>query len=193
MSVLRLDDYSVPGHNLLISLDLPFKSADASGDSSTTAKASKGTKGKKLDVKLNIRFEEKEEYRGLVQVAELEENGEGKVFTITNETANLAGMRQARFNGSLKVAEHESLKLWSISFALEEFKSVPEQAAARTVKPGVVTQTNNGDEVGEYDPLAMATGGAETAAENAQDLGLFERFLKGVDDSLASDEQATGE
>ena len=179
MSVLRLDDYSVPGHSLKISLGMDFKSEDASGESSSTARASKGTKGKKLEVKLLIRFEDEHLLRELVNFAENKEKGEGKLYTITNATANAAGMRQGRFSGAFKIDEQDNLMQWGVSFSLSEHVSVPERAESRQSMPGQTTQTNEGEEVG-------GEGGGEEAP---RELNLAEKALKAADDFLSGKEE----
>ena len=103
MGFLRLDDYTVPGYELTVSLSFDFKKDDASGDSSSTAKASKGTKGKRLSVSLKIRYADVEQLRELVHTAEAKQGGDGKIYTVTNDTANALGVRQASFTEKFQV------------------------------------------------------------------------------------------
>ena len=187
MSILRLDDFDVPGFDIRVSVGLELKGEDASGDTSSTARADKGTKGKRLDVKLKIRFENEHMLRALFNFAEQKSNGDGQIYLVTNNTANAVGMREAKFSGKLQADEQENAHMWLVSFCLEEHKSVPERAAGRENSPKIVTQDNEGEPVA--DPLAMATGGAINAGEQAQDLSMFERFLKTVDDSLAGEDR----
>lgn len=180
MSALMLDDFSVPGHGLQVSLGVDFKTEDASGETSSTARASKGTKGKKLDVKLFIRFEDAQLLRDLTAVAEAKANGEGKLYTITNTTANAVGMREGRFSGSFKVDEQDKLNQWGISFSLEEHKSVPERAEKRTPKAGQTTQTNEGEQLGQMEGETP-----EPEPEAPKELNWMEKALKGFDGILA--------
>ena len=159
---------------------MDFKTEDTSGDTSSTARAFKGTKGKKLDVKLFIRFEDEQFLRDLVRVAEAKENGEGKKYTITNATANLAGMREGRFSGSFKIDKQDGLMQWGISFSLEEYTSVPKRAENRTPKPGQTAQSNEGEEIGPGDEPEQQ----EEQQEEKQELNAVEKFLSWADKKL---------
>ena len=170
MSFLRLDDYSVPGHDLRVSLSFDFKKEDASGDSSSTAKASKGTKGKRVNVTLKIRYRDETRLRELVQIAEAKENGDGKIYTITNDTANTVGVRQVAFADKFKVDPQAPLNQWQVSFTLEEHNSVPEMVEIRTEDPEEVLQGSPGEVIAA-----------------AADLTAFERWIQVVDGEVGPD------
>lgn len=140
-----LGDYHVPGHDLRADLSLKFKEEDASGETSSTASAAKGTKGKKLGVTVFLRFTEEDDLRALLEVAQAKEKGENKVYTITNLTANAAGMREGRFSGDFKVTPQEKLRVWQISFTIAEHLSVPERAEG----------AGQGNEAGETEGAAQ--------------------------------------
>ncbi len=165
MPYLRLDDFTVPGFDLLVTLGLKFKDADASGDSSSTAKANKGAKGKKLDVKIKIRFRDEEDLRELTRVAEAKAKGDQKIYTVTNRTANAAGMRQAKFTGDFKAEEQEDKRCWQISFCLAEHKSNPELAEGREAAKSATVQQSEGG----------AVSAEETKPEEAPQLTSFEK------------------
>ncbi len=179
MSFLRLNDYDMPGHDLRVSLGMEFKSEDASGETSSTARASKGNKGKTLDVRLFIPFVDKQQLAELSKVLEAQENGENRLYTITNELANISGMRQGRVSGSFKIDPQDKLLQWLVSFSLEEHKSVPERAASRQQKPAQTTQTSEGESV-------VSTSTAESPMEEAApELNWLEQKLKDLDNFLA--------
>lgn len=91
MMFLRLDDYTVPGFGLRVSGAFQLKKVDASGETSSTTKADKGTKGKTLTVTTQIRYQDEADLRELIRISEAKGSGEsGKVYTITNTTANAA-------------------------------------------------------------------------------------------------------
>lgn len=142
-----LDDYTVPGYGLKASLSLKLKDEDASGDSSTTSKAKKGTKGKSLEVKTFIRFKDEKDLRELYSKAEAVAGGDGTLYTITNRTANATGMRQGRFSGDMKAEPQDGLAAWLVSFTLAEHLSVPERKEKREVKPEATTQQNTGSSI----------------------------------------------
>lgn len=141
---VMLDDFIVPGYGLTASLSIKLKDDDASGDSSSTAKASKGKKGKKLEVKTRIRFKDEADLAALFTRAEANEDGDGKIYAITNRTANAAGMRQGRFSGDVKADPQESLAVWEVTFTLAEHKSVPERAEEREEKSATQAPQNDG-------------------------------------------------
>lgn len=173
MSFLKLDDYTVPGYGLIAGINAPLKDEDASGETSSTARAKKGNKGKKLDVSLCIRFIHADDLRELFRVAEAAENGDAKVYTITNDTANTAGMRQGRFTGNIRADEDEGLRQWNVSFTLAEHVSVPEMAEARETPRASGTQTSDG-----------AVIGSEESPQAEEQIGTVERIIKWLDEKI---------
>lgn len=178
MSFLILDDYTVPGFGLNVGISSQFKDEDASGESSSTAKADKGKKGKKLEVRLSLRFKDANDLRELMRVAEATQSGDGKIYTITNDTANAAGMRQGRFTGSFKADEDEKLRMWSISFTLAEHKSVPEMAEARQTAKPAATQASQGAPVG-----------AQEEEEKEESLTATEIILKYLNEKIGPESE----
>lgn len=172
MSFLLLDDFTVPGYDLRVSLAHQFKDEDASGETSSTSKAKKGTKGKRLECKIFIRFKDEADLRELTRAAEQTSGGDNKVYSITNRTANAAGMRQGRFSGDFKADEQDGLRCWLVSFTLAEHISVPERAESRETPKSAEAQQNEGETV------------APKAKEEKQELSWFERKLKTVSDAL---------
>jgi len=177
MSFLRLDDFTVPGYGLQVSLGLKFKDEDASGESSSTSTASKGTKGKRLECKIHIRFKDEADLRKLTRIAEGKSGGDLKVYTVTNRTANAAGMRQARFTGDFKADEQEDKRCWLVSFALLEHVSVPERVEVREAKKDIQTPQNEGQAV------------TPPKAEEEQKLSPFEQWLKAQNDKVGDFEE----
>ncbi len=174
MSFLLLDDFTVPGYGLQVSLSHQFKDEDSSGETSSTAKAKKGTKGKRLECKIYIRFKDEADLRALTRVAEQTSGGDNKVYAITNRTANAAGMRQGRFSGDFKADEQEGLRCWLVSFTLAEHISVPERAESREPAKAATAQQSQGE------PVA-ATPKDE---EKTEELTWFEKKLKAANDAL---------
>ncbi len=181
MSFLRLDDFTVPGFGLVTSMTLPFKDEDASGDTSSTSKASKGTKAKKLEAKIFIRFTDEDDLRALTRMAEAKKGGDGRIYTVTNRTANASGMRQGRFTGDFKAEEQEERRCWLVSFSLSEHVSVPERAEAREPAKTATAQQNEGQAVAPPEE-----------AEPAQELTWFEKKLKAASDVLGDYKTADG-
>lgn len=176
MSFLRLDDYTLPGFGLTVAVTQPFPDDDASGNTSSTAQASKGAKAKRLDVRFYLRFSDESALRALARVAEAITNGERSIYTVTNRTANAAGMRQGRFTGDLKAEEQEDRRCWLISFALREHVSVPERAEAREPARPTVAGQNEGQTVAP-----------EATMNQQQELSSAERILQAAEATLGDD------
>lgn len=177
---LLLDDYTVPGFGLTVSLTLPIKDEDASGDSSSTAKAKKGDKAKKLEVRINIRFKDEAKLAALVAKAEAMSSGDGQLFTVTNRVANAAGMRQGRFSGDLKVDPQQGLDMWTVSFSIAEHKSVPERAEEREGTRETATQQHSGADVDKTTAPSSSTA-ATTGIGQETNLDGFQRGLTTVE------------
>lgn len=174
MSFLLLNDFTVPGFGLQVSVSHQFKDEDASGETSSTAKTKKGTKGKKLECKIYIRFKDEADLRELTRVAQGTKGGDNTVYSITNRTANAAGMRQGRFSGDFKADEQEGRRCWLVSFTLAEHISVPERAESREAAKSSSAQQNAGE--------AVAPPPKEE--EKKEGLSWFERQLKAANDAL---------
>lgn len=175
MITMRLDDYKVPGFGLRVSGSFTLKKQDASGDTSSTAKAEKGIKAKTLTVTTQIRYKDESDLRELIRVSEAKGGSGAKVYTIANTTANAAGIRQVVFSDRVSWDEQEGRKCWNVQFTLAEYKSVPERAEAREkAKPASAGQ-NNGAAV------AAASGDA-----GMEELGGFWAWLKGRDNFIGA-------
>lgn len=145
---LLLDDYTVPGFGLKVSGEMEMRTEDLSGESSGTARADKGIKPKKLNVTLGLAFANATQLQELILVASAkDENGQSKVYTITNREANVGGVRQVRFTDRISWTPQGGLQVWNVSFTLREHLSVPEKAEARIKKVKATAQTNAGQTV----------------------------------------------
>lgn len=178
MSLLRLGNYNVPGHELKVGSNMPFKTADASGETNSTDEFDKGTKAKVLSVSLVIKFTDKDDLKRLTRVAEAKTNGERTVYTIANQTANAMGIRQVRFAENFSATEKDGLRAWDVSFSLKEYHSNPERVEQREKKPEAVAQTNDGTATEETRP-------AETAEATQEPVTGIEKVLKTIDGMLA--------
>jgi hypothetical protein len=179
---LFLNDTKIPGHNQKISIDLKFASEDMSGNSSSTAKAQKGDKGKTIKVQTSIKFVDADDLSLLVNLAEAKDaSGEQVIYHIVNHTANAMNMRQGFFDETLSVKENDSTEDWSISFTLSEHHSVPEKKEARKAEKKVTEQAPKGTAVNGQTPGAAAPA---AVTDQAVELTPFEQKLKGLDTFL---------
>jgi hypothetical protein len=179
---LFLNDNKIPGHNQKVSIDLKFASEDMSGNSSSTAKAQKGDKGKTIKVQTSIKFVDADQLSLLVNLAEAKDaSGEQAIYHIVNHTANAMNMRQGFFDETLSVKENETTEDWSISFTLSEHHSVPEKKEARKAAKKVTEQAAKGTPVNSATPGAAAPA---NVTEQAVELTPLEQKIKGFDSWL---------
>lgn len=177
MITMRLDDYKVPGFGLRVSGSFTLKKQDASGDTSSTAKAEKGIKAKTLTVTTQIRYKDESDLRELIRVSEAKGGSGAKVYTIANTTANAAGIRQVVFSDRVSWDEQEGRKCWNVQFTLAEHKSVAERAEAREkAKPASAGQNTGGT-------VTPAAGTEGEAAE--KEMGIVERALYWYENTVA--------
>jgi hypothetical protein len=181
---LYLNGTKVPGYNQKVSVDLKLASEDMSGNSSATAKADKGDKGKSLKVQTLIRYIDADQLSLLTSLAEAKSSsGERAVYHIINNTANAMNMRKGVFDESFSVKENDSTHDWTVTFTLSEHQSVPEKKEARKEAKKVTEQAPKGTPVN-----SQAAGAASPAAvtEQAVELTPFEQNLKWFNDHLPS-------
>jgi len=130
--MMLLDDFRVPGKELRVRGSLEMRSEDIAGETSGSDLVEKGIKPKVLCVSVIIPFADSQGLKKLVKAAENKTgSGEQKIYTITNRTANAAGIRQVRFVEYLGWSEDRSLQMWRVSFSLQEYMSNPERAEKR--------------------------------------------------------------
>ena len=188
MSFILLNDYRVCGYGIKTSLSFKTKDEDASGETSSTAKASKGTKGKKLSVDLQLRYKDEKDLRELVRIAEGKEGGDSIKYTLTNPTANCVGMMQCTFTGDFKIEQDDTLHKWNISFTLSEFISVPEKAEGKQKAKGAEAPTSTGEAI--TPPAADGASGADGAEKQEEKLSDFEKKLQWVSDKIGEPDEA---
>lgn len=125
---MLLNNFKVPGKNLKVRGSLELRTEDIAGETSGTDSVEKGTKPKVLSVSLIVPFIEKNGLTDLIKKAEAKnKKGQRKIYTITDNTANTAGIRQVQFHENLTWQEDSTMQLWSVSFALREFMSNSER------------------------------------------------------------------
>lgn len=130
--MMQLDSFKIPCKNLKVTGSMELRTEDIAGETSGTDVVEKGIKPKVIRVSGSIPFAKQQELKDLVKTAESKnDKGEQKIFTITNRTANAAGIRQVRFVEQLSWNEADTLQMWDVSFALQEYMSNPERVEKR--------------------------------------------------------------
>lgn len=173
---MRLNEFNVPGYNLKVGGAMDIRAKDVSGETSSTDEVDTGTKGKSLTVSLSIKFRDIADLRRLMRVAEAKDNGSRRIYTIANETANAAGIRQVRFSERISFTEQDGLRAWDVSFTLREYLSNPERREMREDTPEAVQQTSDGRET-EQRP-------AETAEAATDALTALAKTIRQLDEDL---------
>lgn len=171
---MMLDDYTVPDRNFKVSMSMRIDSEDLNAQSSGTSTSHKGFKPKVFTVSLLIPYAESELLSKLIAVAEAtQSNGALKIYDITDELANSVKVRRVQFTEEFYVRDSDSLKAWSVQFALQDFQSVPEKVEQRQTTAAPQTQTATGTVVASDD------------GEEEGEIGFFERQLAKLDRVLA--------
>ncbi len=182
---MRLDDFTVPGFGLKVSGGMEIRTADLSGETSGTASVDKGVKPKRLDVHLMIPWTQKSQLRELIQVAETKDSdGSMHIYRVANDTANLAGVRQASFTGQVRWGEVDGLAAWDVGFSLKEHASVPEKTEQRESAKSSTSQTTDGDSVTSASTSSEATSETETTTTASSAVKSFSSVLSYVNKNL---------
>ena len=135
---LQLNQQSVPGQDIKVTIKLPFGDSDLSGQSSSTTSAETGTKAKELSVSLIVPFENKEWLTAIDILAEAQDKtiGARTVYRVGHDAANAIKFYEAKFSGELTIRELEDTQGWQVGFMMKEHLSVPERKSQREpIKP----------------------------------------------------------
>jgi len=179
---MTLDDFTVPGSNLSVGVNLDFKREALGGHTSSTASAHLGIKPKQVNVTTLIDYKDADQISALVSVAEaLNEQGDLHVYTVVDDTCDAMRIHQVQFSGSLMVrAVSQQVHAWRVSFTLTEYLSVPEKIEQRQPITTPTEQTAPGNPVAS--PINADSTNTDTEALT---LTRFEQVLQHVDDLLA--------
>lgn len=145
---ISIDGWQVPGFNIKVNADIEMASQDLSGIGSFTLSSDDGVKPCFLSVTTKIPFTKADQLAELVDKAKaLDENGARIIRTITSTVAKAYKIRKAKFDGHVKTAEDEQLRLWTVNFKLVEVTSKSEREQQQldgTAVENVNSQANDG-------------------------------------------------
>lgn len=120
------------GKNFKRSITAEFDRKDLSGQTSSSATSNAGNKPKKISVSLQIPTDESEKLTELLGLAEaLDEKENPLVYTIADPLARAMKIRQVIFAGSVTAKEDGTLRVYNVSFSLQESNSVAEKREER--------------------------------------------------------------
>jgi hypothetical protein len=129
--MINLNSTTIVLKSLRITASQELASDDASGQSSSTDVAETGTKAKMLMASGNVLFTQAENLTQLFELAEATENGARVIYRISNKTAEALGVKQVRFASKIEAVEQQTTRQWSVSFTLQEYRSVPQKVEER--------------------------------------------------------------
>jgi hypothetical protein len=129
--MLNLNSTTIALKTLRITASLELASEDASGQSSSTDTAETGIKAKMLAVSGFIPFTDSQQLTNLFKLAEATEAGARVTYRISNKTADALGIKQIKFSSKIEAVEQQTTRQWSVSFILQEYRSVPQKVEER--------------------------------------------------------------
>lgn len=130
--MLSLDGEKLTMNNLKVRCSKEFKEQDLSGQSSSTFRAEQGDKGVEVSVSGIIPFKDEEQLTRLYELfGAKDENGDRKVYRISNRDTRLYRVREVKFTGRLSSEEHDTLQGWVIGFSMRENLSAAEKQEVR--------------------------------------------------------------
>lgn len=178
MTTLVLNNQSISGKDLTVTLKMVYKSSDASGQGSSTDTLEQGIKAKSLFIKYKIPYDKKDWLKEITKIAEsVDDKGKLTIYRIINDTANTMGLYKVFFSGELSVVDTNEVQYWTVTFTLKEKLSVPERKQQRENLPAAAQQG-----------LGSSTGAAvedDNIPPNVE-YTTFESVLKVADDAFAA-------
>jgi len=141
-------ELKVPGKNVKINVSLTLERKDLSGQSSDSSFANSGAKAQKVSVSCQIPISESRTLSQLLEIARAcDSKDEPIVYTVSDDLCAAMSIRQVIFCGEVRATESDSLRVYDVSFELQEYQTVPQKreerananaAAAAPSKDGVV-------------------------------------------------------
>ncbi|MGP1718786.1 baseplate complex protein [Shewanella frigidimarina] len=145
--MIALNSLNIAMKSLRITASQELATEDASGQSSSTDTAETGIKAKMLAVSGFIPFTDAQQLANLFKLAEATEAGARVMYRISNKTADALGVKQVRFASKIEAVEQQTSRQWSVSFTLQEYRSVPQKVEER--QPDAAANQQGGITTGE--------------------------------------------
>ena len=130
---ILLDGTPIPGYDHRVSVTGQIERGDLSGESSTTGASHKGYKPGVVNVRCKVNMDRPADvltFRALFQQLD-PETGAPAVWDITEPTATAFNIRRVQFTDFLKIEPQDGPRVWDVSFALIEVRSVPQMKEER--------------------------------------------------------------
>lgn len=144
---LQLNQQSIPGADIDVTIKQKFGDADLSGQSSSTSSAETGNKAKELHVSITVPFEKKEWLSQINTLSEAtnKDTGSRVVYRIGHDAANAIKFYEAKFFGELNIRQLKETQAWNVTFMMKEHLSVPERKSQREPVKAAKQQGGGGD------------------------------------------------
>lgn len=159
---------TVPGKNVKVSASISLERKDLSGQSSDSSFANAGAKPQKVNVSCQIPITQKKELSELLEVARAcDANDEPIVYAVSDALCDAMSIRNVIFSGDLSAAESDSMRVYEVSFQLQEFRTVAERREERANENAAQTapQIDGEIQVGSTDAAKINQIVRETAQE----------------------------
>lgn len=141
-------EIKVPGKNVRVNVSLSLERKDLSGQTSDSSFVNAGAKAQKISVSCQIPVSDSRELSRLMEIARAcDTDNEPIVYTVTDDLCRAMSIRQVIFCGEVRATESDSLRVYDVSFELQEYLTVSQKreerananaAAAAPVQDGVV-------------------------------------------------------
>lgn len=123
---------TVPGKNVKVDVALSLARKDLSGQSSDSSFANAGAKPQTVNVSCQIPIANRSQLTDLAEVARAcDAKDEPIVYSVSNALCDAMNLRMVVFSGEFRVQESDDLRVFDVSFQLQEFKSVSEKREER--------------------------------------------------------------
>lgn len=134
-------ELKVPGKNVKVNVSLTLERKDLSGQSSDSSFANAGAKAQKVNVSCQIPVAENRDLSRLLEIARAcDSRDEPIVYTISDDLCAAMNIRQVIFCGEVRATESESLRVYDVSFELQEYRSIPQKREERATANAAVAE-----------------------------------------------------
>lgn len=122
----------IPGKNVQVNVSISLARKDLSGQSSASSFANTGAKAQKVNVTCQIPITEADSLASLAEVARAcDSKDEPIVYAVSDALCDRMSIRNVIFAGELRAAEADGMRVYDVSFELQEFRSVSERREER--------------------------------------------------------------
>ncbi len=120
------------GKNVKVEASAEFDRKDLSGQNSSSEVSAAGNKPKRIRVSMMVEKKKADNITTLLKMAEaFDSDGNPIIYTISSKISRVMQIRQAIFDGDVRVRESEGLLSFDVHFELKEMSSPAEKKEER--------------------------------------------------------------